>query len=240
MGDLFPFRLYYSSVRVPKGFTASRDLGVCLWRVLSPVPFCQGRFTDSPTTFAGHRQFSSGFKRMMLTEHPVVWSRWPSSIGTTNFVCHAENDVATHAELFRELRLTLLWVCFQFGFDDVVPPLRAGRKVIVSPDLINQRIFNVEFLCNAGDALPSLLQLFQNQLLNCEDVAFVNLLLNEIRPPRGYNLFPTVNRTIRGSSAANVEESTLGLYAQSVNSSMVEAQESMLTAILRNGSNTVN
>jgi hypothetical protein len=33
---------------------------------------------------------------------------------------------------------------------------------------------------------------------------------------------------------------TLGLYAQSVNSSMVEAQESMLKAILRNGSNAVN
>jgi phosphohistidine phosphatase SixA len=33
---------------------------------------------------------------------------------------------------------------------------------------------------------------------------------------------------------------TLQLYAQSVNSSMVEAQESMLKAILRNGSNAVN
>jgi hypothetical protein len=30
---------------------------------------------------------------------------------------------------------------------------------------------------------------------------------------------------------------TLGLYAQSVNASMVEAQEAMLKAILRNGSN---
>jgi hypothetical protein len=38
---------------------------------------------------------------------------------------------------------------------------------------------------------------------------------------------------------ANVS-TTLGLYAQSVNSSMVEAQESMLRAILRNGSNAVN
>jgi hypothetical protein len=38
---------------------------------------------------------------------------------------------------------------------------------------------------------------------------------------------------------ANVT-TTLGLYAQSVNSSMVEAQESMLKAILWNGSNTVN
>jgi integrase len=33
---------------------------------------------------------------------------------------------------------------------------------------------------------------------------------------------------------------TLGLYAQSVNSAMVDAQESMLKAILRNGSNAVN
>jgi hypothetical protein len=32
----------------------------------------------------------------------------------------------------------------------------------------------------------------------------------------------------------------LQLYAQSVNSSIVEAQESMLKAILRNGSNAVN
>jgi len=38
---------------------------------------------------------------------------------------------------------------------------------------------------------------------------------------------------------ANIS-TTLGLYAQSVNSSMVEAQESMLKAILRNDSNTVN
>jgi hypothetical protein len=38
---------------------------------------------------------------------------------------------------------------------------------------------------------------------------------------------------------ANVS-TTLGLYAQSVNSSMVKAQESMLKAILRNGSNAVN
>jgi hypothetical protein len=33
---------------------------------------------------------------------------------------------------------------------------------------------------------------------------------------------------------------TLGLYAQSVNSSMVEAQESMLKAILRSDSKAVN
>ena len=38
---------------------------------------------------------------------------------------------------------------------------------------------------------------------------------------------------------ANVS-TTLGLYAQSVNASMVEAQGSMLKAILRNGSNAVN
>jgi site-specific recombinase XerD len=38
---------------------------------------------------------------------------------------------------------------------------------------------------------------------------------------------------------ANVS-TTLGLYAQSVNASMVEAQESMLKAILRNGSSTVD
>ncbi|MDR3748757.1 MAG: tyrosine-type recombinase/integrase [Acidobacteriota bacterium] len=38
---------------------------------------------------------------------------------------------------------------------------------------------------------------------------------------------------------ANVS-TTLGLYAQSVNASMVEAQEAMLKAILRNGSNAVN
>jgi hypothetical protein len=38
---------------------------------------------------------------------------------------------------------------------------------------------------------------------------------------------------------ANVS-TKLGLYAQSVNSSMEEAQESMLKAILRNGSNAVN
>jgi site-specific recombinase XerD len=37
---------------------------------------------------------------------------------------------------------------------------------------------------------------------------------------------------------ANV--STLGLYAQSVNASMVEVQGSMLKAILRNGSSAVN
>jgi hypothetical protein len=38
---------------------------------------------------------------------------------------------------------------------------------------------------------------------------------------------------------ANVS-TTLGLYAQSVNASMVQAQEAMLKAILRNGSNAVN
>jgi hypothetical protein len=47
----------------------------------------------------------------------------------------------------------------------------------------------------------------------------------------------------RARSVLDVSQSsltTLGLYAQSVNSSMVEAQESMLKAILRNGSNAVN
>jgi len=38
---------------------------------------------------------------------------------------------------------------------------------------------------------------------------------------------------------ANVS-TTLGLYAQSVTSSMVKAQESMLKAILRNGSDAMN
>ncbi len=42
------------------------------------------------------------------------------------------------------------------------------------------------------------------------------------------------------SDARLLVSTTLGLYAQSVNSSMVEAQESMLKAILRNGSNAVN
>jgi hypothetical protein len=42
------------------------------------------------------------------------------------------------------------------------------------------------------------------------------------------------------SDARFLVSTTLGLYAQSVISSMVEAQESMLKAILRNGSNAVN
>ena len=47
-------------------------------------------------------------------------------------------------------------------------------------------------------------------------------------------------KTVQGLLRHANVSTTLGLYAQSVNSSMVEAQESMLTAILRNGSNTVN
>jgi len=46
-------------------------------------------------------------------------------------------------------------------------------------------------------------------------------------------------KTVQGLRHANVS-TTPGLYAQSVNSSMVEAQESMLKAILRNGPNAVN
>jgi len=47
-------------------------------------------------------------------------------------------------------------------------------------------------------------------------------------------------KTIQGLLRHANVSTTLGLYAQSVNSSMVEAQESMLKAILRNGSNAVN
>jgi integrase len=47
-------------------------------------------------------------------------------------------------------------------------------------------------------------------------------------------------KTVQGLLRHANVSTTLGLYAQSVNSSMVEAQESMLKAILRNGSNTVN
>jgi len=47
-------------------------------------------------------------------------------------------------------------------------------------------------------------------------------------------------KTVQGLLRHVNVSTTLGLYAQSVNSSMVEAQESMLTAILRNGSNAVN
>jgi integrase len=46
----------------------------------------------------------------------------------------------------------------------------------------------------------------------------------------------TVQGLLRHANVAT----TLGLYAQSVNSSMVGAQESMLKAILRNGSDAVN
>src|ERR1035438_8481803 len=47
-------------------------------------------------------------------------------------------------------------------------------------------------------------------------------------------------KTVQGLLRHANVSSTLGLYAQSVNSSMVEAQESMLKAILRNGSNEVD
>jgi integrase len=47
-------------------------------------------------------------------------------------------------------------------------------------------------------------------------------------------------KTVQGLLRHANVSTTLGLYAQSVNSSMVEAQESMLNAILRNGSNAVN
>jgi integrase len=47
-------------------------------------------------------------------------------------------------------------------------------------------------------------------------------------------------KTVQGLLRHADVSTTLGLYAQSVNSSMVEAQESMLKAILRNGSNAVN
>jgi integrase len=47
-------------------------------------------------------------------------------------------------------------------------------------------------------------------------------------------------KTVQGLLRHANVSTTLGLYAQSVNSSMVEAQESMLKAILRNGSDAVN
>jgi integrase len=47
-------------------------------------------------------------------------------------------------------------------------------------------------------------------------------------------------KTVQGLLRHANVSTTLGLYAQSVNSSMVEAQESMMTAILQNGSNAVN
>jgi integrase len=47
-------------------------------------------------------------------------------------------------------------------------------------------------------------------------------------------------KTVQGLLRHANVSTTLGLYAQSVNSSMVKAQESMLKAILRNGSNAVN
>ena len=47
-------------------------------------------------------------------------------------------------------------------------------------------------------------------------------------------------KTVQGLLRHANVSTTLGLYAQSVNSSMVEAQESMLKAILWNGSNAVN
>jgi hypothetical protein len=47
-------------------------------------------------------------------------------------------------------------------------------------------------------------------------------------------------KTVQGLLRHANLSTTLGLYAQSVNSSMVEARKSMLKAILRNGSNEVN
>jgi integrase len=47
-------------------------------------------------------------------------------------------------------------------------------------------------------------------------------------------------KTVQGLLRHANVSTTLGLYAQSVNASMVEAQESMLKAILRNGSDAVN
>jgi integrase len=47
-------------------------------------------------------------------------------------------------------------------------------------------------------------------------------------------------KTVQGLLRHANVSTTLGLYAQSVNSSMVDAQESMLKAILRNGSDAVN
>ena len=47
-------------------------------------------------------------------------------------------------------------------------------------------------------------------------------------------------KTVQGLLRHANVSTTLGLYAQSVNASMVEAQGSMLKAILRNGSSAVN
>ena len=47
-------------------------------------------------------------------------------------------------------------------------------------------------------------------------------------------------KTVQGLLRHANVSTTLGLYAQSVDSSMVEAQQSMLNAILQNGSNAVN
>ena len=47
-------------------------------------------------------------------------------------------------------------------------------------------------------------------------------------------------KTVQGLLRHANVSTTLGLYAQSVNSSLVEPQESMLQAILRNGSDAVN
>jgi integrase len=47
-------------------------------------------------------------------------------------------------------------------------------------------------------------------------------------------------KTVQGLLRHANVSTTLGLYAQSVNASMVDAQESMLKAILRNGSKAVN
>jgi len=47
-------------------------------------------------------------------------------------------------------------------------------------------------------------------------------------------------KTVQGLLRHANVSTTLGLYAQSVNSSMVDAQESMLKAILRSDSKAVN
>ena len=47
-------------------------------------------------------------------------------------------------------------------------------------------------------------------------------------------------KTVQGLLRHANVSTTLGPYAQSVNSSMLKAQESILTAILRNSSNAVN
>ncbi|HEY6770551.1 MAG TPA: hypothetical protein VI386_37885 [Candidatus Sulfotelmatobacter sp.] len=47
-------------------------------------------------------------------------------------------------------------------------------------------------------------------------------------------------KTVQGLLRHANVSTTLGLCARNVNSSMVEAQESMLKAILGNGSNVVN